>query len=53
MVSTTGFFVKLQQIYQQKAGEDRVIFKGILDAIKSVRKMIYKFLLVFIFIYFI
>ena len=31
MVSTTGFFVGLQRVYQQKAAADRLVFQGILS----------------------
>ena len=31
MVSTTGFFVGLQKVYQQKAAADRIVFHGILS----------------------
>jgi hypothetical protein len=33
MVSTTGFFVTLQRIYQRKAAADRLIFQGLLSNI--------------------
>jgi hypothetical protein len=38
MVSTTSFFVGLQQVYQQKAAADRVVFKAILSNVISVRR---------------
>ena len=37
MVSTTGFFVGLQKVYQQKAAADRLLFQKLLANIILVR----------------
>ena len=37
MVSTTGFFVGLQRVYQLKAAADRLVFQGILSSAILVR----------------